>query len=74
MVLGIGRRDREASRADKVWKSIWLRQMLQFDRGLTKLLDRGKNNYKSIHGSSMINPKENKDDYCCNGIPNSSNR
>jgi|TARA_R110002095_G_scaffold92969_1_gene81235 hypothetical protein len=62
MVLGIGRRDREASRADKVWKSIWLRQMLQFDRGLTKLLDRGKNNYKSIHGSSMINPKENKDD------------
>jgi hypothetical protein len=62
MVLGIGRRDREASRADKVWKSIWLRQMLQFDRGLTKLLDRGKNNYKSIHGSSMINPKENNDD------------
>ena len=62
MVLGIGRRDREASRADKVWKSIWLRQMLQFDRGLTKRLDRGKNRIiKSIHGSSMINPKENNE-------------
>ena len=35
MVLGIGRRDREASRADKVWKSIWLRQMLNYQRGLT---------------------------------------
>lgn len=62
MCLGIARRDRHAIRADKFWKSVWLRQMLQFDRGLTKLLDRGKNNYKSIHGSSMINPKENNDD------------
>lgn len=35
MVLGISRRDREASRADKVWKSIWLRQMLNYQRGLT---------------------------------------
>ena len=62
MCLGIARRDRQAIRADKFWKSVWLRQMLQFDRGLTKLLDRGKNNYKSIHGSSMINLKENNSD------------
>ena len=35
MVLGISRRDREASRADKVWKSVWHRQMLNFQRSLT---------------------------------------
>jgi len=62
MCLGIARRDRQAIRADKFWKSVWLRQMLQFDRGLTKQLDRGKNHIiKSIHGSSMINLKENNE-------------
>jgi hypothetical protein len=62
MCLGIARRDRHAIRADKFWKSVWLRQMLQFDRGLTKRLDRGKNRIiKSIHGSSMINLKENNE-------------
>ena len=59
MCLGIDRRDRQATRADKFWKSVWLRQMLQFNRGLTKPVDRGKNNYKSNLGGSENNPKEN---------------
>jgi len=59
MYLGVDRRDRQATRADKFWKSVWLRQMLSFNRGLTNPVDRGKNNYKSNLGASENNPKEN---------------
>jgi len=61
MYLGVDRRDRQATRADKFWKSVWLRQMLSFNRGLTKPIDRDKN-YSVIkfnHGTPMNNPKEN---------------
>lgn len=38
MVLGIHKRDRMARRADKVWRSVWHRQMLQLNR-TSKALD-----------------------------------
>ena len=41
MVLGVSRREREALRADKAWTSVWHRQMLNFQRGLTIELDSG---------------------------------
>lgn len=63
MVLGVTRREREALRADKAWTSVWHRQMLNFQRGLTNdKTDAITNGPKPIHGISMIK-KENTNEH-----------
>lgn len=55
MVLGVTRREREALRADKAWTSVWHRQMLNFQRGLT--------NDKTDAITNGVKTKSNHGDY-----------